>query len=86
MKRGKTRVTKLELILVLDLIGCDGGATLLDQSQSELSKNEAIPDSFRYSIGKLNCSDDKQFVEVARTITHQDSVLVLDPVTSSPWV
>ena len=39
-KSGKTRVTKLRLVLVLHLIGWDDGASDLDQSQSEVKQNQ----------------------------------------------
>ena len=39
LKSGKTRVTKLRLVLVLHLIGYDGGARFLDQSLSEAKQN-----------------------------------------------
>ena len=40
LKRGKTRVTESWLVLVLHLIGWVGGASFLDQSQSEVEQNQ----------------------------------------------
>ena len=42
-KRGKTRVTKWQLVLVLYLIGLESGASFLDQSQSIVKKNQCNP-------------------------------------------
>ena len=41
LKRGKTQVTMLGLILVFHFIGWDGGASFLDQSQSEVKQNKS---------------------------------------------
>ena len=38
LKRGKTRVTKVLLILVLNLIGWESAANFLDQSHNEVNK------------------------------------------------
>ena len=50
------RATKFWLVLALHLIGWDGegGASILDQSQSEVKKYQTIQDHFYYSI--KNCS------------------------------
>ena len=40
LKRGKTQVTESWLVLVLHLIGWVGGASFLDQSQSEVEQNQ----------------------------------------------
>ena len=40
-KRGKTRVTKAWLVLVLHLIGGKGGASFLDQSQGEIKQKQS---------------------------------------------
>ena len=39
-KRGKTRVTKSRLFLVLQLIGWVGGASFLNQSESVVKQNQ----------------------------------------------
>ena len=43
LKRGKTRVTKSRLVLVLNLIGSKGGASFLDKSQSVIKQNQCNP-------------------------------------------
>ena len=40
LKRRKTRVTKSQLVLVLYLIGLEGGASFLDHSQSTVKQNQ----------------------------------------------
>ena len=54
LKRGKTRVTKSRLVLVLNLIG---GTSFLDQSQGVVKQNQCNPGllSSRHSIE--NCSN-----------------------------
>ena len=37
LKRGKTPVTKLQLVLVLCVIGWEGGTSFVDQSRNETS-------------------------------------------------
>ena len=41
MKCWKTQVSKAVLVLVLYLIGLDGGVSLLDQSQSEVKQYQS---------------------------------------------
>ena len=41
LKRGKTRMTKSWLVLVLHLIGWEVDASFLDQSQSEVKQNQS---------------------------------------------
>ena len=53
LKRGKTQVIKSRLVLGLHLIGREGGARFLDQSQSEVKQNQCNP-GFGHSIE--NCS------------------------------
>ena len=43
LKRGKTRVTKSRLVLVLNLIGSQSGASFLDQSYNEIEENQSNP-------------------------------------------
>lgn len=43
-KRGKTRVTKLRLILALNAIGRVSGASFLNQSHKGISKNQIKPE------------------------------------------
>ena len=38
LKRGKTPVTKLQLVLVLCVIGWEGGTSFVDQSRNETSE------------------------------------------------
>ena len=40
VKRGKTRATKSRLVLVLHLIGWQGGANFLDQLESKIKQNQ----------------------------------------------
>lgn len=46
LKRGKTRVTKSWIALILHLIGGERGASFLDQSQSNVKQTHAIPVTF----------------------------------------
>ena len=43
LERGKTRVTKSQLVLVLYLIFSDGCTSFLDQSQSVVKQNQCNP-------------------------------------------
>ena len=43
MKSGKTRVTKSRLVLVLLLIGWEGGVKFTDQSESVVKQNQCNP-------------------------------------------
>ena len=64
MKRGKTRITKSQLVQVVCLIVWEGGMSFLDQSQSE------VMDYFRSSIENFSialiliCNDQKSFIGV----------------------
>ena len=48
LKRGKTRVTKSWLVLVLNLIGWKSGASFLNQSQSEVKHKQNDNGYFRH--------------------------------------
>ena len=50
LKRGKTRVTKVLLILVLSLIGWENAANFLDQPYNEVKQIHNNPDNFRQQI------------------------------------
>ena len=41
---------KLQLFLVLHLIGWEGGASFLDQSHGKIKENQSNPDYFRHPI------------------------------------
>lgn len=47
LNRGKTQVTKLGLVLLLHLIGRDSGASVLDQSWSEVKRNQNNQNQFQ---------------------------------------
>ena len=47
LNHGKTQVTKLGLVLLLHLIGRDSGASVLDQSWSEVKRNQNNQNQFQ---------------------------------------
>lgn len=47
LNRGKMQVTKLGLVLLLHLIGRDSGASVLDQSWSEVKRNQNNQNQFQ---------------------------------------
>ena len=51
---GKTRMTKWQLVLVLNLIGSESGASSLGQSHSEVKQKQCNPGYPRHSVE--NCS------------------------------
>ena len=50
LKRGKTRVTKSRLVLGLNPICWQDGASFLDQSQCEVKETQVTPDYLRHSV------------------------------------
>ena len=63
--RGKMWVSKSRLVLVVRLIGWEDGVSFLDQSQSEVTQNQNIPEFF-YSTLTLKSS----FLYVTRATNH----------------
>lgn len=83
LKRGKTWVTKLVLVLVLHLIVWDDSARYTDQSQRDVKqKTKAFQDHFRNSIE--NCSTLNHYGD-DRLETRQ-IVLVIVRANRRKWV
>ena len=69
-------MTKSRLVLVLHMIGLEGGASFLDQSQSAVKQNQCNPGLLWYSIENcsnmiiytdvLNCTDELSTTEERR--------------------
>ena len=53
LKRRKMQVTKVRLVLVLHLIGWDGGASFVDQSRNKVNQNQSNPESLLILNWKL---------------------------------
>lgn len=64
-KRGKTQATKSRLGIVWRLIGWEhGGASFLDQSETDLKQNQRIPDYFRNSIEKCFVYEQIKIIQI----------------------
>ena len=69
LKRRKTRVTKFLLVLVLIVIGWEGGAIFLEQSQNEVKIPDysvTLPQLYQKSKekkSKVNCDFSKAVIE-----------------------
>ena len=84
LTRGKTRVTKSWLVLVLHLIGWERGASFLDQSQSKVTQNRCNPRLLSKLNWKLLCRQ-KQFLSIQNCETEFSAKISCTCVLTSTW-
>ena len=84
LTRGKTRVTKSWLVLVLHLIGWERGASFLDQSKSNVTQNQCNPRLLSKLNWKLLCRQ-KQFLSIQNCETEFSAKISYTCVLTSTW-
>ena len=84
LTRGKTRVTKSWLVLVLHLIGWERGVSFLDQPKSKVTQNQCNPRLLSKLNWKLLCKQ-KQFLSIQSCETEFSAKISYTCVLTSTW-